>query len=88
MQISPVITPGNTENVHHILVYECSDLDATYVGYSALCDAEGVAAMMVSQCRQGTLISGWAVGGGVSLSTMNTQTMNIIIMVAIIIADF
>ncbi|XP_064398231.1 DBH-like monooxygenase protein 1 homolog [Halichondria panicea] len=63
-KISPVITPGNELHVHHILIYECENLNATHVGFSAPCNGGGPTGIMVSQCRQGTLIVGWAVGGG------------------------
>lgn len=67
MQVSPVITENNELNVHHILVFECDRLNNSHVGYSAPCDgqSDGDVGNMVSECRGGTLIAGWAVGGTV-----------------------
>ena len=67
IQIGPVITPGNGRYVHHILIYECSNLNGTHVGHSAPCNTQGEVANMVQQCRGGILLTGWAVGGTVSL---------------------
>ena len=50
--------------VHHMLIYLCSSLDETEVGTSAPC--EGMVGETVTECRSGSLIAGWAVGGAVS----------------------
>jgi len=59
-----MITPGNEAYVHHILVYECQGLSSIHVGESGVCD--GQVSDVVADCRQGTLLGGWAVGGTVS----------------------
>ena len=48
-----------------MLIYLCRSLDETEVGTSAPC--EGMVGETVSECRSGSLIAGWAVGGAVSL---------------------
>ncbi len=68
LQISPVVETGNELHVHHMLIYECEGLDDTHVGFSNPCNSQGEVASMVSQCRQGTLIAAWAIGGGVSVT--------------------
>ena len=47
-----------------MLIYLCHRLDETEVGNSAPCD--GTVGDTISECRQGSLIAGWAVGGAVS----------------------
>ena len=66
-QFSPKITPNDFPYVHHMLIYLCGSLDETEVGTSAPC--EGMVGETVSECRSGSLIAGWAVGGAVSLYT-------------------
>ena len=63
-QFSPKITPNDFQYVHHMLIYLCGSLDETEVGTSALC--EGKVGETVRECRSGSLIAGWAVGGAVS----------------------
>ena len=48
-----------------MLIYLCGSLDETEVGTSAPC--EGMVGETVTECRSGSLIAGWAVGGAVSL---------------------
>ena len=60
-QYSPFITPGNEAYVHHILIYECEGLTNASVGESGVCGGE--VSNTVLQCRSGTLVAGWAVGG-------------------------
>jgi hypothetical protein len=50
-----------------MLIYLCGSLDETEVGTSAPC--EGMVGETVSECRSGSLIAGWAVGGAVSLQS-------------------
>ena len=64
-QYSPFITPGNEAYVHHILIYECGGLTNASVGESGVCGDE--VSNTVSECRSGTLVAGWAVGGTVYL---------------------
>ena len=62
-QSSPYITPGNEAYVHHIIIYECGSLTNASVGESGVCGGE--VSNSVSECRSGTLVAGWAVGGTV-----------------------
>lgn len=48
-----------------MLIYLCGSLDETEVGTSAPC--EGMVGETVRECRSGSLIAGWAVGGAVNL---------------------
>ena len=64
MQYSPRITPNEFQYVHHMLIYLCESFNETEVGRSAPCF--GMTGSSVSECRQGSLIAGWAVGGTVS----------------------
>ena len=63
-QYSPKITPNGFQYVHHMLIYLCFSFNETEVGNSAPCG--GMTGASVSECRQGSLIAGWAVGGTVS----------------------
>ena len=63
-QYGPSITPNNTAFVHHIIVYLCGALVNITDGTSSVCMGEASLAP-ISQCRQGTTIAGWAVGGEV-----------------------
>jgi len=63
-QFSPLIDNGNSEFVHHMLVYLCAGLNETEVNVSAPCF--GNAGATLSECLGGVLIAGWAVGGGIS----------------------
>lgn len=47
-----------------MLIYLCNYLNETEVNVSASCNGE--VGETVSECRQGSLIAGWAVGGTVS----------------------
>ena len=83
LQVSPVIHPGSEAHVHHLLIYECNGLNNTHVGYSDHCDSEGEIGITVAQCREGVLVTGWAVGGEVSMinimSTFNLAELSITI---------
>ena len=63
-QYGPSITPNNTAFVHHIIVYLCDALVNITDGTSSECMGQASLAP-ISQCRQGTTIAGWAVGGEV-----------------------
>ena len=63
-QITPVVTEGNEAYVHHMVIYECYGLNDTHVGQSGVCIGE--ISNSIQQCRAGTTLAGWAVGGGVS----------------------
>lgn len=68
LQFSPILTGNNELFVHHILVYECDNLNDTYVGHSAPCYLRGgVIDNAVQQCTRGTIIAGWTIGALVSL---------------------
>ena len=67
VQFSPKITPNGFQYAHHMLIYLCDFLNETMVGTSAPCG--GIAGAFVSECRQGSLIAGWAVGGTVSIAS-------------------
>ncbi len=56
----------NKLNVHHILIYECDALNDTHVGFNGPCGDGGETGQMVAACKEGVLLAGWAVGGGVS----------------------
>ena len=56
---------GNEAHVHHLVVYLCTGLDDTQVGNGGECE-EGVGDK-IKECRSGTILAGWAVGGEVSL---------------------
>lgn len=64
VQYSPKITPNGFQYVHHMLIYLCNSFNETEAGNSAPCG--GMTGASVSECRQGSLIAGWAVGGTVS----------------------
>ena len=64
-----MITPNEFQYVHHMLIYLCNSFNETEVGNSAPCG--GTTGASVSECRQGSLIAGWAVGGTVSISSEN-----------------
>ena len=59
------MTEGNEAHVHHLLVYLCDGLSEAHVGNGGDC-RDGVANEVV-ECRGGTLIAAWAVGGEVSV---------------------
>ena len=50
--------------MHHLLVYLCDDLNHTHVGVGGECDDD--VADEVEECRAGTVIAAWPVGGEVS----------------------
>ena len=67
--MAPIIDEVNIQNVHHFLIYECTNLNSTLAGYSAPCSGpgRGVTGEMVAACTsRGILLAAWAVGGGVS----------------------
>ena len=61
------MTEGNDAHVHHLLIYLCEGLNDTHVGNGG--DCEGNVANEVAECRGGTIIAAWAVGGEVCLSS-------------------
>ena len=63
LQVVPKITEGNTAYVHHMVIYQCLELNHTVVGQSAECDSAHVE---IQECRGGDIIGVWAVGGTVS----------------------
>ena len=75
MQYTPRITPNGFQYVHHMLIYLCNAFNDTEVGTSAPCF--GTTGASVSECRQGSLIAGWAVGGTVSTSIQFTNAHSI-----------
>ena len=62
MQYEPVITPGNENYVHHILVYNCPTATDSDVGHTYHCYNNKPAHL---KCND--VIIAWAVGGVVSL---------------------
>ena len=64
VQFSPLVTKGNDAHVHHLLIYLCDGLNNTHVGVGGVCDDN--VANEVEECRGGTVIAAWAVGGEVS----------------------
>eukprot|EP01084_Bolivina_argentea_P138064 243155_1 len=63
IRIDPVIQVGNEGTVHHSILYRCSSLNESYIGFEAKCnefanmpDFEG------KNCRGGEMIMVWAVG--------------------------
>ena len=64
LQFGPIVTEGNEAHVHHLAIYMCSGLNETlHVGNGGECE-EGVA-NEVAECRGGTIIAAWTVGGEV-----------------------
>ena len=61
------MTEGNEAHVHHLLIYLCNGLNDIHVGNGGDCE-DGVA-NEVAECRGGTIIAAWAVGGEVSCIT-------------------
>ena len=59
------MTEGNEAHVHHLVVYMCSGLNDSHVGNGHDCE-NGNVAVQVQQCRGGTYLAAWAVGGEVS----------------------
>ena len=74
-QYSPIIAPSSLKYVHHMLIYICSSLDQAEVGSSAPCF--GHVGESVSECRLGTVMAAWAVGGTVSTMAQQCQQNNI-----------
>ena len=68
-QYGPSITPNNTAFVHHIIVYLCGALVNITEGASSECTGQ-TTLDPINECRRGTAIGGWAVGGEVH----NTHT--------------
>ena len=69
-QYAPEIVPENAAFVHHIIVYQCGGLVDVAEGTSGPCSGS-VEVESLAECRSGLTIAGWAVGGGVSQSTLN-----------------
>ena len=63
-QYGPSITPNNTAFVHHIIVYLCGALVNITEGTSSECTGQ-ITLDPINECRRGTAIGGWAVGGEV-----------------------
>ena len=59
------MTVGNDAHVHHLLIYLCEGLNDTHVGNGGDCEVD--VANEVAECRGGTVIAAWAVGGEVCL---------------------
>ena len=57
------VTDESSRHVHHLVVYICVGLNHSREGDSVVCDNAHV---NVRQCRGGTVIAAWAVGGTVS----------------------
>ena len=64
-QYTPLISENSQQYVHHIVIYECPQLDESVVGAGGHCDGE--ISNSVGQCRLGTVLAVWAVGGEVGL---------------------
>jgi hypothetical protein len=60
IKLSPHITSGNEQYVHHILVYSCDSLEESDVGVSGPCHT---ISRRVRGCIREVLIGAWAVGG-------------------------
>ena len=75
-QYGPSITPNNTAFVHHIIVYLCGALVDITDGTSSECKGQASLAP-ISQCRQGTTIAGWAVGGEVCSNIIVSPTISV-----------
>ena len=67
------MTEGSAAHVHHFLIYVCTGLNDTHVGNGGDCDDD--VANEVQECRGGTLIAAWAVGGEVSSNIVCTRTV-------------
>ena len=66
VQFAPILTAGNEDKVHHILVYECDGMTEEESSYEGPC-WNGDAPQKVQSCNFGTVVSSWAVGGGPTL---------------------
>ena len=64
-QYGPSITPNNTAFVHHIVVNLCGALVNITEGASSECRLGQTSLALINQCRRGTTIAVWAVGGEV-----------------------
>ncbi|CAK9021119.1 DBH-like monooxygenase protein 1 (DBH-related protein) (Monooxygenase X) [Durusdinium trenchii] len=62
VKFAPVVQPGNEGRVHHILVYECPEVEAQG-HYEGLCYTGANMPSHINSCNGGTVVSGWAVGG-------------------------
>ena len=70
------MTEGNAAHVHHFLIYVCTGLNDTHVGSGGDCD--GDVANEIQECRGGTLIAAWAVGGEVSFYIVCTTSRTLL----------
>ena len=66
LQFGPIVTEGNEAHVHHLVIYTCEGLNETHLGNGGDCEGNDVG-NEIADCRGGTLIAAWAVGGEVSL---------------------
>ena len=57
---------GNEAHVHHLLVYLCTGINDTHIDSGGVCDEE--VGDEVNDCRGGSVIAAWAVGGEVGLT--------------------
>ena len=80
LQFSPQITPTNIPFVHHIIVYLCGVLVNVTEGQSSEC--VGTAGSTLDECRQGTSLGGWAVGGGVSVQLSMNEYNPVLLTIA------
>ena len=85
LQLSPAITNDSSVYVHHIIVYLCTALDHSHVGSSVECDN---AHLNVRQCRGGTVIATWAVGGTVSPKPKETVALHVCIIMTLFHVSF
>lgn len=58
----PIITRGNEDVVHHVLIYECETLSDADLRYRGSCHT-GNMPPSLSRCNFGTPLAIWAVGG-------------------------
>jgi hypothetical protein len=63
IRVEPIIDPKNFQNVHHILVYLCSNLTDTDLAYQGGCYQGADTPTNLRQCNGYSVVSGWAVGG-------------------------
>jgi hypothetical protein len=61
-KFGPLVTQGNEAYVHHLVVTLCTGVNESHVGNGGDCGSEEIA-FEVKNCRSGTALAAWAVGG-------------------------
>jgi hypothetical protein len=72
IEFAPDVQAGHEEIVHHILLYQCNEAVEPFLGQSWDCDTPPPdVPENVQNCRGSTVITAWAVGGGVNFDELS-----------------